>query len=67
MIKSGCPYDNAVKEKIRTMKLELINRFLFNSYKQLETSLSEYVFGWYNQVRSHTSNGYKTLNENRNT
>ena len=68
MSKAGCPYDNAVMERFfRTMKFELINRFQFNSGKQLVTAISEYVFGWYNQVRPHASNGYKTPNEIRNT
>lgn len=68
MSKAGCPYDNAVMERFfRTMKFELINRFRFNNNKQLETAISEYVFGWYNQVRPHASNGYKTPNEIRNT
>ena len=68
MSKAGCPYDNAVMERFfRTMKFELINRFRFNNDKQLETAISEYVFGWYNQVRPHASNGYKTPNEIRNT
>lgn len=67
MSKAGCPYDNAVMERFfRTMKFELINRFEFNSDKQLETAISEYVFGWYNQIRPHASNGYKTPNEIRN-
>lgn len=68
MSKAGCPYDNAVMERFfRTMKFELINRFQFDNDKQLETAISEYVFGWYNQVRPHASNGYKTPNEIRNT
>ncbi len=64
MSKAGCPYDSAVMERFfRTMKFELINRFQFKSDKQLETAISEYVFGWYNQVRPRASNGYKTPNE----
>mgnify|MGYP003786350299 FL=1 len=60
MSKAGCPYDNAVKERyFRTMKFELINRFEFSNDKQLETAISEYVFGWYNQIRPRASNGYK--------
>lgn len=67
MSRAGCPYDNAVMKRFfRTMKFELINRFQFNSDKQLETAISEYVFVWYNQVRPHASNGYKTPNEIRN-
>lgn len=67
MSKAGCPYDNAVMERyFRTMKFELINRFEFSNDKQLETAISEYVFGWYNQIRPRASNGYKTPNEIRN-
>lgn len=68
MSKAGCPYDNAVMERFfRTLKFELIHRFHFKSDKQLETAISEYVFGWYNQIRPHSSNGYKTPLEVRNT
>ncbi len=64
MGRAGCPYDNAVMERLfRTMKIELINRFQFKSDKQLETAISEYVFEWYNQVRQNASNGYKIPNE----
>lgn len=67
MSKAGCPYDNAVMERFfRILKFELINRFQFTSDKQLETTISEYVFGWYNRVRPHASNCYKTPNEIRN-
>lgn len=67
MSKAGCPYDNAVMERFfRTMKFELINRFEFNSDKQLETAISEYAFGWHNQIRPHASSGYKTPSEIRN-
>ncbi len=64
MNKVGCPYDNTVMEQLfRTMKFEPIHRFQFKSDKQLETAISEYVFGWYNRVRQHASNGYKTQKE----
>ena len=67
MSKAGFPYDNAVMKRFfRTMKFELINRFQFDSDKQLQTAISEYVFGWYNQVRTNSSIGYKTPNEIRN-
>lgn len=67
MSKAGCPYDNAVMERFfRTMKFELIRRYEFKNDKQLESAISEYVFGWYNQERPHASNGYKTPNEIRN-
>jgi len=68
MSKAGCPYDNAVMERFfRTMKFELIHRYQFTSDKQLETAISEYVFNWYNKLRPHASNGYKTPFEMRNT
>ena len=64
MGRAGCPYDNAVMERLfRTMKIELINRFQFKSDKQLETAISEYVFEWYNQVRQNASNRYKIPNK----
>lgn len=51
----------------RTMKSELIHRYHFRNDKELKTAISEYVFGWYKQIRPHTSNGYKTPNEIHNT
>lgn len=67
MSKVEFPYDSLVMEQFfRTMKFELIHRFQFNKDKQLETEISEYVFGWCNQVRPHAANGYKTPNKVRN-
>lgn len=61
--KLGCPYVNAVMERLfRAIKFELINRFQFNNDKQLETAISEYVFGFYNQLTPHASYGYKPPN-----
>ena len=49
MSRAGCPYDNAPMERYyNTVKTELLY------------SVSEFAYGWYNQVRPHTYNGYLT-------
>lgn len=66
MSKAGCPYDNAPMERFyNTMKSELINRFHFQTDEELDYAISEYVYHWYNQIRPHSYNGYKTPYEVR--
>ncbi|EFY08798.1 hypothetical protein HMPREF0357_10905 [Erysipelothrix rhusiopathiae ATCC 19414] len=41
MSKGGCPYDNVgIVRFFRTLKFVLINRYQFNSDKQLENAIS---------------------------
>ena len=66
MSAAGCPYDNAPMERYyNTFKAELINRFNFRTDEELSRAISEYAYGWYNQVRPHTFNGYLTPYEAR--
>jgi transposase InsO family protein len=64
MSAAGCPYDNAPMERYyNTFKSELVNRFNFSTDEEL--AVSEYAYGWYNQVRPHSYNGYQTPFEAR--
>jgi len=66
MSKAGCPYDNAPMERFySTMKEELIYRFHFHTDDELNHAVSEYVYGWYNQIRPHSYNDYLTPMEAR--
>jgi transposase InsO family protein len=54
----GHPYDNAVVESFfKYLKKELTNRHSYSSIKELNMSLFEYVEGFYNKSRPHSSNG----------
>lgn len=66
MSKAGCPYDNAPMERYyNSLKEELINRYYFHTDDELNYAVSEYAYGWYNQVRPHAYNDYKTPFEKR--
>ena len=66
MSTAGCPYDNAAMERYyNTFKAELVNRFNFQTDEELNHAVSEYAYGWYNQVRPHSYNGYQTPYEVR--
>ncbi|NGM84180.1 IS3 family transposase [Paenibacillus sp. 7124] len=56
----GCPYDNAVAEATyKIMKTEFVNQMNFQSLRQLELELSDYV-NWFNKHRIHGTLGYMT-------
>ncbi len=64
--RKGNPYDNAVAEAtFKIFKTEFINGRIFESLKQLQSSLFEYV-NWYNNVRIHGSLAYLTPVDYRN-
>ena len=66
MSKAGCPYDNSPMERYyNSLKQELINRYYFRTDAELNTSVQEYAYYWYNQVRPHAHNGYRTPYEVR--
>jgi putative transposase len=61
MSRAGCPYDNAPMERyFNSLKAELVNRFAFDTDKELECAISEYAYLWYNQIRPHSYNNYLT-------
>ena len=66
MSKAGCPYDNAPMERyFNTLKSELLNHYHYKDEKKLYNSIEEFAYVWYNHVRPHSYNGYKTPYEAR--
>jgi len=58
MSRKGNCWDNAVAESFfKTIKYEWLYRFKFTSYKQLYSSIEDYI-NWYNNERLHSSLGY---------
>lgn len=68
MSKAGYPYDNAVMERYyNTLKNECINLHYYHTDEELNASIEEFAYVWYNHVRPHTYNDYKTPFEARYT
>lgn len=66
MSKAGCPYDNSPMESFYgTFKAELIAKRRFSSDEELNRATNDYVYGYYNHVRPHSSNDYLTPFEKR--
>ncbi|ASM69431.1 MULTISPECIES: IS3 family transposase [Lachnospiraceae] len=66
MSKAGCPYDNAPMERFyNTLKNELIYPNHFYDAASLDEALNRYVYVWYNHVRPHSYNDWKTPFEAR--
>jgi len=54
MSRAGCPYDKAPMERYyNTLKAEL------------DYAIAEFSYGWYNQIRPHSYDGYLTPFEKR--
>jgi putative transposase len=59
--KKGCPYDNACIESFHAiLKKEEVYRTYYATYEQANLALFQYIEGWYNRKRIHSSIGYKT-------
>jgi putative transposase len=66
--KKGYPFDNAVCESFfKYLKKEETNRRTYNTIEQLRLSLFEYIEGFYNLKRPHSSLGYLTPYEFENS
>lgn len=66
MNKAGYPYDNAPMERyFNTLKNELLYLHEYSSEEVLYSSIDEFAYVWYNHVRPHSYNGYKTPFEAR--
>ena len=66
MSKAGCPYDNAPMERYyNTLKNDCINLHYYHTYQELNTAIEEFAYVWYNHVRPHSYNDYKTPFEAR--
>ena len=66
MSKAGCPYDNSPMESFYgTFKAEFISQHIFTGDEHLNNATTDYVYGYYNHKRPHSSNGYLTPFEKR--
>lgn len=55
----GCCYDNAPMESFwGTLKTELVYRRQFHTRAQAKNAIFEYIEGWYNRKRRHSTLGY---------
>lgn len=58
--KGNC-YDNSMVETVfKTIKAELIWRFIWQSRAQAEAAIARYIDGFYNPKRRHSSLGYQS-------
>ena len=58
MSKPGCPYDNAPMERyFNTLKTELLRVFDYETESSLYSAITQYAYGYYNNLRPHTYNG----------
>jgi transposase InsO family protein len=56
---TGCAYDNGVAESFfATIKRELITTRAWRSVAELRRAVFDYIEGWYNPYRLHSSIGY---------
>lgn len=66
MNKAGYPYDNSPMERYyNTLKNECVNLHHYHTDKELYESIEDFAYTWYNHVRPHTYNNYKTPFEAR--
>jgi len=62
--RKGCPYDNACMESFHAiLKKEEIQNVKYMDYQSATLALFQYIEGWYNRKRIHSSIGYKTPQE----
>lgn len=67
MSKAGCPYDNSCMESFYgTFKGEFVWKHQFKTDETLNKQTLDYIYGYYNHIRPHSSNGYLTPFEKRN-
>lgn len=60
----GCPYDNACMESFNgSLKKEEVYLTAYKTFEEAKLMLFEYIEGWYNNVRLHSSLGNRTPNE----
>lgn len=61
MSRKGNCWDNAVAESFfKTLKAELVYHYKYTTIQQAKVSVFEYIEGWYNTRRLHSSLGYMT-------
>ncbi len=61
MGRTGSALDNAMAESfVSTLKAELVDRHRFPTREAARTAIFEYVEGFYNRSRRHSSLGYES-------
>ena len=66
--KKGYPYDNASMESFNAiLKKEEVNVNTYETFKEARLAIFEFIEGWYNNQRIHSTIGYITPNEKYNT
>ena len=64
MSRKGNCWDNAVAESFfKTFKSELVNHTHFETRAAARLATFEYIEGWYNRRRKHSTLGYRTPNQ----
>lgn len=59
--RKGTPYDNSPIEAFHSViKREKLNRMILKNYDQAKLVIFEYIEGFYNRNRIHSSIGYQT-------
>lgn len=62
--KKGYPYDNASMESFNAiLKKEEVNVNNYETFKEAKLAIFEFIEGWYNNKRIHSTLGYMTPNE----
>ena len=66
MSKAGYPYDNAPMERyFNTLKNECTNLYSYRTEEELYQAVEEFAYVYYNHVRPHSYDKYKTPNQAR--
>ena len=66
MSRAGCPYDNAPMERyFNTLKNDLFYHHHYHTKETLYTAIERFAYVYYNHVRPHVYNDYKTPYEAR--
>ena len=66
MSKAGCPYDNAPMERYyNTLKAEEVYQHRYDTVEELDRAIHDFAYIWYNQIRPHSWNGFRTPMEMR--
>ena len=61
MSRRGNCWDNAVAESFfHTLKTEHVNWKRYKTHEEAATDLRQYIEGWYNKERLHSSLGYRS-------
>jgi putative transposase len=64
MSATGCCYDNAITESFfGTLKRELVHHYRYETRTLAKRSIFNYIEGFYNRTRMHSSIGYMSPDE----